>query len=41
MIFSKSYVESWVVNCATLSDDDITGLGELSAIDFHTETFGM
>jgi hypothetical protein len=41
MIFTETNIESGFVNGATLSDDDIAGLGELSAIDFHAETFAV
>ena len=41
MIFTHTYVQARVVGSAPLTDDDVTGLYDLLAELFDTESLGM
>ena len=35
VVLTDTYILAWVVNCTTLTLDDVASLGELSAEDFN------
>lgn len=41
MIFTDTYVLTWVVLGTTLADDNITGDASLTSENFHAEAFRM
>ena len=41
VVFTQTYVEAGVVDCAALTFDDVAGFGELATEDFHAKSLAF
>ena len=39
MVFTNTYINTWMMFCASLTYNNIAGFGNLSAIYLHAQTF--